>query len=373
MISLGRWFGVQVSIHYSWFIIAGLITFSLGELALRMSTASPLEAWGLAAATAILFFVFLVIHELSHAAVARAHGLPVRGIVLFALGGMAQAGGETPDARTEFLIGIVGPLVSAILGLACLAGARAMGPLHPLPRPLPQLLLSWLGAINLALAAFNLIPGYPLDGGRVLRSAIWAWTGSRERATLAASRVGELVAMLFMAWGIFQFFVGASFGGLWLAIIGFFIFEAAAGSHQQVEFRRLLEGVRVSDLMSRDLPVVDGHEDVEDFVEHELLKTGRRCFVVSEQGRLLGLMTAQEVKSVPRERWADTPLDRAMVPLAKIHAVDPSTSAWEAFEIMAREDLNQLPVVHDHTVDGLVSRGDLLKALQTRREVAGSA
>ena len=224
-IKLGRIFGVQIGLHYSWFIIALLITLSL---AAQFKVSNPDWSdglrWGLAILTAVLFFAAIVAHELSHAAVAKARGLPVRSITLFALGGVAQIEKEAADAKTEFWMGIIGPITSLVIGAVCLAVTLALGWKPPeFPKnPLPAMLM-WLGYINISLGIFNLVPGFPLDGGRVLRGIIWWITGDATRATRIASRIGQLIAFGFILLGLVRFFGGAGFGGLWIAFIGWFL------------------------------------------------------------------------------------------------------------------------------------------------------
>src|SRR5689334_1800471 len=224
-IKLGRVFGVEIGLHYSWFIIAVLITLSLAQqFQLTNPAWSVTLRWGLGLITAVLFFAAIIAHELSHALVARRRGLPVRSITLFALGGVAQLEKEAEDALTEFLVSIVGPIASAVIGFVCLLLAWALGwtrmaePTTPLAA-----MLVWLGYINIGLAIFNLLPGFPMDGGRVLRTAVWWRTGNMQRATRVASLTGQFVAIAFIIFGILRFFGGAGFSGLWTAFIGWFL------------------------------------------------------------------------------------------------------------------------------------------------------
>ena len=372
-IKLGRVFGIEIGIHASWFIIAWLITFSL---AARFRSVDPdwsaPQVWGAALVTAILFFVSLLAHELAHSLVARAHNLPVRNITLFALGGVSVIEKDAPDAKTEFLIAIAGPLTSVVLGAMMLWGARALGG-SPDARPqTPSLaILYWLGYINLLLGAFNMLPGFPLDGGRVLRALAWWVTGSMERATKIAARTGQVMAVIFIAWGIYQFFHGAGLNGLWIAFIGWFLLQAASAYYREMEFKHALAGVRASDLMSRDCAEVPGPTSVQDFVD-EFLRTGRRCFFVTVQGSIAGLITPNEVRTLERSLWPQTPVQQIMKPLDNLRVVAPETAATEALETMVREDLNQLPVVSDHQVEGMLSRSNILEALRSRQEFKAS-
>ena len=366
-IGLGRVFGIRIGLHYSWFLIAFLTSFSLFA---QFQAAYP--GWRLhsyfllAAGTALLFFVSLLLHELSHALMAVARGLSVREITLFALGGVSQIEGESPDAKTEFWIAVVGPTTSAAIGLICLTLARFAG----LAAKSPLLITaSWLGYINLMLAAFNLVPGYPLDGGRILRAALWWKTGNKDRASRAAANVGQAVAGGLIGFGILQYFGGAGFGGLWLAFIGWFLLQAARQSYAQVGLEKALEDVHVGDLMTRDCATVDGHVSLQDFVDRELLKTGRNCFVVVEDGKVAGAITPGEVKHVDRREWPFKTVHDAMRPYEPFGAVTPSTSLAKALKLMANQNLKQLPVVSDGHLDGVLSQGEILDYLQTRAEI----
>jgi Zn-dependent protease/predicted transcriptional regulator len=370
-IRLGRIFGIEIGLHYSWFLIALLITMSLGS----QFQASHAEwgsnvIWALSALTALLFFVTLLAHEMSHALVARARGLTTKAITLFALGGVAQIEKEPEDAKTEFLVGIVGPLSSAVIGLASLGIAWAVGwHIGATPGTPLEAMFVWLGYINLTLAAFNMIPGYPLDGGRILRSVLWLASRDAVRATERAAMVGKVIALLFIALGIFQFFNGAGFGGLWIAFIGWFLLQAATASASSVALTARLKGVKVSDVMAADCVTVDGNMNVEQFVENYLLRSGKRCFVVQQNGAVAGLVTAHEIKELERPRWPYTTLADIMRTLDELHTVAPTTPVMEALETMGRDDVNQLPVVSGNHLDGIITRANVLHFLQTRAEL----
>ena len=252
-IKLGRISGIEIGLHYSWFIIAALITFSLGE---HFRQVNPNwgtgQIWVAALVTAALFFVTLLLHELAHSLVAQARGLKVRAITLFALGGVSQIQDDATDAKTEFWVAIAGPIASLVIGFGCLAIALGLGWQRSTePRTAVTGVLVWLGYINIALAAFNMIPGFPLDGGRVLRAIVWAITKNADRSTGIAARVGQFVAFLFILDGIWQFFSGAGFGGLWIAFIGWFLMDAAKASYAEVEITAALRGLRVSEEIGR--------------------------------------------------------------------------------------------------------------------------
>lgn len=370
-IKLGRIFGVAVGLHYSWIIIALLVTLSLrSQFAIDHPNWAASTTWAIAIITGLLFFVSILLHELSHAAVAKLRGIPVRAITLFALGGVAQIEKDAADAKSEFWMGIIGPIASMVIGVVCLVLAWLLGwsfaaePVSP-----PAAMFMWLGYINIALAIFNMIPGFPLDGGRVLRAVVWWITGDANRSTRIASGVGQFVAVGFILLGILRFFSGAGFGGLWIAFIGWFLLEAARASGAQVEITERLTGVRVGDVMAQQFPIVDANANLQTFVQEHLLPTGHRCFVVSEQGRPAGIITPHEVKAIDRARWPYTTVGDVMRSLESLRTVGPDRPLAEALEMMGREDVNQMPVVQEGKLAGIISRGHILRVLQTRAEL----
>ncbi len=373
-ITLGRLFGVEIGLHYSWFIIALLITLSLGG---HFGETNPgwsrAIIWTSAVVTAVLFFVSIVVHELSHVLVGRARAVPARSITLFALGGVATMETAAPDARTEFWIAVAGPLASIAIGLGCYGLAASLG-WSPQSEIGPSTaVLGWLGYINISLAVFNLIPGFPLDGGRILRAVLWARSGDADGATMTAARVGQAVAFGFILIGVMRFFAGAGFGGLWMAFIGWFLLQAAQASYAQVAVVADLRGVRVRDIMSTDCTTVDADMRVQTLVDEHLLRTGQRCFVVGAPGRIVGLITSHEIKDVARDRWATTPLGSVMRPLDQLRTVQSDTAASDALTLMGREDVNQLPVMSGTRFEGIVGRRHILHVLQTRAELKSPA
>jgi Zn-dependent protease len=370
-IKLGRIFGVQIGLHYSWFIIAFLITLSLaGHFTANNPEWSSGLRWGVAIVTAVLFFGAIVAHELSHAFVAKARGLPVHSITLFALGGVAQMERDAADAKTEFWMGIIGPITSFVIGVVCLVITMALGWRPPeFPRdPLPAMLM-WLGYINIGLAIFNMIPGFPLDGGRVLRGIVWWITGNAKRATMIAARVGQVIAFAMIIYGMMQFFGGTGFSGLWLVFIGWFLLSASRESYAQMVLTDGLQGLRVADVMSREFPTVDAHSNLQTFTEENLVRTGRRFFIVTLNAQPAGIITPNEVSNIPRARWPYTTVADVMRPLDQTRTVEPSTPITEALELMTGQDLNQLPVLSNGVLAGLISRGHILQLLQTRAEL----
>jgi CBS domain-containing protein len=291
----------------------------------------------------------------------------VREITLFALGGVSQIEQNPTSARTEFWMAFVGPLTSAVIGALCLGVRVVTGVASSTPT---YAMLSWLGYINLSLAAFNMVPGYPLDGGRILRAAIWWKTGNLERSTLIAGRVGQAVGVFFITMGIIQFFGGAGLNGLWIAFIGWFLLQAARETYMQTGIDRAFAGVTVANIMSHDCPVIDGNTNIQHFVNDWLLHTGNRCFMImNKDGALAGLVTPEDVKSIDRQRWPFTTLYDIVRPLDAIRTIGPETPLRTALEIMGREDLAQLPVVENSKVVGVLSSARLLNYLQMRSEL----
>jgi Zn-dependent protease len=372
-IKLGRIAGIEIGLHYSWFIIAILIVLSLKEqFRIANPNWSPGLMWGIALVTAVLFFVALLLHELAHSLVAESRGLKVRAITLFALGGVSQIESEASDAKSEFWIAIVGPLTSLAIGALCLGVERVAFPGQGSNPAAPvAALLTWLGRINVMLAVFNMIPGYPLDGGRVLRSIIW-WIGhSQERATKWASYAGQTVAFLFILYGLFSSFTTRSFQGLWLVFIGWFLLDASRSTSLQMEILSGLRGRRVADVMERDCALVEGHISLQDFVDEYVLRGGKRCFIVVQNNSLVGLITPNEVKKVPREDWPQTSVQSVMIPLKQLHVVAPETPAVQALDLLTKQDINQVPVVSDGHLVGIFSRGQVIRYLQAHAEFSG--
>ncbi|MCL0092319.1 site-2 protease family protein [Dehalococcoidia bacterium] len=365
-IPLGSFHGISIRLHYSWFIVFALVTFALA--ANYFPIAYP--HWSLTArvavglATSLLFFGSVLAHELAHSLVAQAAGIRVHSITLFILGGLAQIAQEPGRPNVEFRVALAGPATSLALGV--LFGAisiAAAGISEPLVAA-----SAWLGWINIVLAVFNLIPGFPLDGGRVLRSIIWRRTGNLRSATRIASAIGRGVGYLFIFGGIWMVFQG-NWGGLWIAFIGWFIQNAAAGSYHQVVLQDMLQGHSVSEVMMRDCPAVPPELTLEELVDDYILGSGRRCFPVVEGNRALGLMTVHNVKQVPRDLWPTRTLGEAMTPLDRLKWVGPGEDLSSVLQLMSTEDVNQLPVVDEGNIVGMVARENLLAFIHTRAEL----
>jgi len=359
--------GIQVGVHYSWFLIFFLITFSLTT---RFASEHPhwttVEHYAVAIATSLLFFASILLHELAHSFVALAKGIPVRAITLFVFGGVAQIGREPDRPATEFQIAIAGPIASVLLSAAFgLMSVLAGGASEYLVA-----LAGWLAQINLMLAVFNLVPGFPLDGGRVFRAAIWHYTGSFSKATRIAAGSGQIIGYALILGGIWMGLItGNWFSGLWLAFIGWFLLNAAQESILQVSMRSALSGLVAEDIMARDCPTVSGQLSLAELVQEHILKTGRRCFLVSQNGRLEGLVTLHQVKAIPQERWNDSVVAEAMTPIDRLHAVAPETPITEVLRVMEQHDVNQVPVTQDGRLLGMITRDHLLRVLSANLEM----
>lgn len=386
---LARIAGIDVHVDWSLAIIFFLIVMSLagGLFPAWHPDWNASLAFGVAIAAALLFFGSVLAHEMAHSLVGRAYGMPIRRITLFIFGGMAHLGEEPRDWKAEFWMAIVGPLTSLAIGAVCLgiaglaAGSVAVAAQSPAElfatlRPLPTLLV-WLGQVNIVLALFNLVPGFPLDGGRVLRAMIWGATGNLRRATRIASAAGQAFAWLLIAFGI-AMILGARlpiFGtglvnGMWLAFIGWFLNNAALMSYRQLLTREALDDVPVSRLMNTRFESVAPDLTVERLVEDYLLHSPQRAYPVVEGERLLGLVCQRDIDRLDVAFRAQTPVSAIMTPAHELSVVAPEEDAFDVLAILAERDLNQLPVVEGGRVLGLIRREDVLKWLALNRRRA---
>jgi Zn-dependent protease len=369
-IPLGKILGIQINLDYSWFVIFALLTWMLADSYYpnEFKHWSPLLYWFMGAVTAIMLFVSVLLHELGHSVVALRYKIPVRSITLFLFGGVAQIGAEPPSAIAEFFIAIAGPLVSLALAIVFYAAQPLIADMEPLLG-----LAKYLAYINMALVLFNLIPGYPLDGGRVFRAIVWAITGNMGRSTLIAANVGRFFAFLLIFAGVWQIFSGNLGGGLWVAFIGWFLDNAASVQIQQVMFRGLLTGHLVSQAMSTNCAVIPEDLTLQQLVDERILGSGQRSFLVNRGDETVGLITLHQIKEVPRPEWATTSAAQVMLPLEKLKCTDPDIELWSALQEMDRNGVNQMPVIRDQLVIGMLSREDAITFLRTLQEFGTSA
>jgi Zn-dependent protease len=366
-IPLGRILGIPIGLDYSWFLIFALLTWTLAVSYFPAEFANwpPLVYWITGALTAIMLFVSVLLHELGHSVIALRYKIPVRSITLFLFGGVAQIASEPPSAVAEFFIAIAGPIVSLALAVLFTLVKPALTGIEPLWG-----LAKYLAYINFALVLFNLIPGFPLDGGRVFRAIVWALTKNMRRATLLAANSGRFFGFLFILVGVWQVLGGNFGGGLWIAFIGWFLDNAASAQVHQVVFQGLLAGHTVSQAMSGRCASVPADLTLEQLVDEHILGSGRRCFLVHRGESTIGLMTLHRIKDVPRPDWGRTSAEQVMIPLEKWKRTQPDAGLWTALQQMDRDGVNQLPVMTGSQVVGMLSREDVITFLRTAQELS---
>jgi Zn-dependent protease len=356
--------GIDIGIHPSWLVIFLLVTWSLAVayFPFVLPDASTTTHWLLGGIASLLLFVSVIIHELAHSLVAKRLGLDVRSITLFLFGGVSNLAGESPRPGVEFLIAVVGPLSSFVIG-----GLAFLGAIAAPAGSAAGAVLGYLAVVNVLLGAFNLIPGFPLDGGRVLRSIVWQATGSLRRATEIAGTVGILVSYGFFIWGFLRALNGDLFGGLWIAAIGWFLQAGASASIQQTRMEESLRGTRVRDIIRPDDLSVPPGLDVQRLVESYLLPLNRRAIPVTENGRVVGIVTLGDVKDIPPERRAATRVGDVMGGREGVRTVSPDDSLADALQALAEGDWEQAPVVgEDGRLIGMLNRADVLRQFQLR-------
>jgi Zn-dependent protease len=389
-IRLVKIFGININLDWSWIFIFILVTWNLaaGVFPSIHPSWSQTQDIILGVIASLLFFASVLAHELAHSLVAISQGLPVRRITLFLFGGVSNIQREPPSPTAEFLIAVVGPITSIILGvifliLGYLSGGTNL--LNALRNPISALsglnpaatLLLWLGPINIILGIFNLVPGFPLDGGRVLRSIIWGITDNLKIATRWASWVGQLIAWGFIIGGISMFFgvripfFGTGFiSGLWLAFIGWFLNNAAVQSYQQVVVHDALEGIPVSRLMYRNPTTLNPQLRVSELVDHYIMGSDERSFPVMQADQLVGVVTLEDVRKIPRDQWDQTTVSQIMTPKGDLQTVTPVQDAAQAMDVFNRRDVRQLPVIQDGQLVGMLRRRDIMRWLQLQSDIS---
>jgi len=364
-ISLGRILGIPVGLDYSWFLIFALLTWSLATsyFPAEFKNWSVTQYWIVGAVTVILLFVSVLLHELGHSVVALRYKIPVRSITLFVFGGIAQIGAEPPSAMAEFRIAIAGPITSFALALF-------FGSLQPVASIFAPLLAiaKYLAYINGTLGLFNLIPGFPLDGGRVFRAIIWGTTHSLRRATLIAASLGRFIAYFFIVLGVWQMFSGNFGNGLWIAFIGWFLESAASSQIHQQTIHDLLAGHHVADAMRRDYATILPDTTLEQLINQHILGNDQRSLVVKQDDRVAGLLTLHNVKAIPSSNWLTTTAAQVMIPVGQMRRIRPDAELVDALGEMDRDGVNQLPVMVDDRILGVLGRDDVISFLRTVSE-----
>jgi Zn-dependent protease/predicted transcriptional regulator len=372
-IQIGRIYGIPIFLHTSWFIIFGLIAFSFvsefDALQLNIPTS---RLWGLGLMTSLLFFGSLVFHEMAHSVIAKHYKIPVSSITLFVFGGVSRIGREPERAIEEFNIAVAGPLSNLFLAGGFWLVDRQAG-----SNAILSTLAGSLAWINFCIALLNLIPGFPLDGGHILRAIVWGLNKDYARATRIAARSGQVIGYGMIALGAGTALrnyqpLGGPVGGLWLAFIGWFILSAAKQSQAQVDARGALEGLHVADIMTPELHTVGREISLEDYAR-EMVRTGRRAHLVVAGDQLVGLVTAEALNSVPQQDWDVTSVQAVMLPKDKLHWAAPGESALSLLDRMRTVGMQQMPVIAGGSVVGIVTRDSILRVLQSRHDVGSFA
>jgi Zn-dependent protease/CBS domain-containing protein len=367
---VGRLAGIDLAIHPSWLVIAFLVTYSLAEFQFpaQFPGWGSTAYWVVAVATALLFFASVLAHEFSHALVARRFGLKVEGITLFIFGGATSIDEDSRTPREEAWIALAGPVTSLLIGAVLLGVDLLVG------QPQVAALLGWLGFINVLLGLFNLIPGFPMDGGRVLRAILWRVRGDRLVATRNAALVGRAFAYLLIGLGVFMALRpgGSIFSGLWLALIGWFLSNAAEATVAQAGVERSLRGVRVRDAMDDSPPSVSPNEPIAELVQERMLRGEDRSFLVRhDDGGLAGMVTLGDVRRLPRDDWPAARVTDIMTRYADLATIGPDAPLVDALRLIQEKEIGQLPVVEGdgRSPIGIVTRRGILRLIEARMKL----
>ena len=369
---IARILGIPIYLDASWLLIFGWITYQLSKIVLPQmySKWPPAQYWSVGLLTSLLFFGSVLFHELAHSIVALYYKIPVHSITLFIFGGIARIGKEPSKPIQEFNIAVAGPLASFFLAgifgtlLLFFPSSQIIGALSRI-----------LGGSNFILALFNLAPGFPLDGGRIFRAITWGITKDFSRATLIAGSSGRVVAYALMGIGGYEaFYKNDWFSGLWLGVVGLYLLNAAQQSITQMTIRDALAGLHASDVMSHEVPTIDGSTTLEEYGA-EVLRTGRRCHLVLSGDRLVGMMNVHTLNAVPRPEWVNNSVQAAMIPRDKIQWTSPDEPLLRLLERLLTADINQMPVVSGVTdeapqIVGIVTRDSILRVMQTHSDLA---
>jgi Zn-dependent protease/CBS domain-containing protein len=368
---IGRIYGIDIEIDYTWFIIFALLALLLsrpgGPLTKNLPDLPLVARWLLALVATLLFFGSVLLHELSHSLVALRNGLKISGITLFIFGGVSKMTDEPRSPGVEFRMAIAGPAASFVLAAVFFALSRLVdaGPAHVFGT-----VFLWLAVVNAMLGAFNLLPGFPLDGGRVLRAGLWQWFSNLGEATRIASAFGQGLGTLMIVGGVFLALI-RDISGLWLAFIGWFLIQAAQSSYQQVLVRQLLSDVIVGDVMTRDVDTVPADCTLEEVVHEHVMMRSHPAYPVFDNGHLLGLLTLGDIRHVPREQRYHVTAREVVPPLSEAQTITPDAEVWDALGKMMTGNQGRLLVVDDGHLAGIISRSDILRVMRTRMELGG--
>ena len=367
-IPLCKLLGIPVYMDLSWFVVAVLITWSLatGLFPTQYEGLSPSSYWWMGGAGAVGLFLSILAHELGHSVVAQQFSVPIRGITLFLFGGVAAMTREPPSALAEFWVAIAGPAVSAVLALVCLGLAAVTDPFLPVT---VTGVVWYLGWINGVVVVFNLIPAFPLDGGRVLRSLLWYWRGDLRQATRVTASMGAAFGMFLIMLGVLNLVQGMLLPGIWSVMIGMFLRNGAQMSFQQALIREALEGETVSRFMTKSVISVPASLSIQQFVDDYLFRYHHRLFPVLDQGRLLGCITSQDVQRLQRTEWGQHTVHQLVQPLTAEKTIPPQADAMQALARMSRERQSRLLVIENGNVAGVLTLKDLMDFLSLKIEL----
>jgi len=365
-VPLGRILGIQINLDFSWFLIFGLITWTMavGYYPAEFKNWPQSMYWIIGAVTAIMLFVSVLLHELGHSIMALHYKIRVKGITLFIFGGVSELGAEPSSAGAQFWISLSGPLVSFALGALLFLLQPVFSQVVPL-----LALCKYLVFINIILGLFNLIPGFPLDGGGVLRSIVWAMTKNMRIATLIAANIGRFIAYLLIFWGMWNVLTGNFMNGMWIAFIGWFLETAARSQVQQQGLHDLLAGHKVSQVMKQHYLAIPEDTTLQEMVDRHILGSGGRSFMVERDNRIVGLLTLHQIKKVHRSEWPVTTSAQVMIPIEQTRWVEPDAELWTALEEMDHTGVNQLPVMENGRIKGVLTREDVITFLRTLQEL----
>lgn len=368
-ITLFRLYGFEVKLDASWILLALLVSWSLatGYFPAQIPGHTDMIYWGIGLMGAFGLFSSIIFHEMCHSLVARAYGLPIRGITLFIFGGVAEMDEEPQSPKVEFWMAIAGPISSYALALAFLVAASFAGAYDS--QTLLGVLLGYLVMINTMLATFNLIPAFPLDGGRMLRAALWRWKGSIRWATRHASRIGAAFGIGFVVLGVLNVVQGDIFAGLWIALIGMFLHGAAGSSYTQLRTRQALEGLPVCRFMSRDPVAVPPHISLRELVDDHMYVSGHDTYPVVEGNQLLGAVGLSQIKHIPQPQWQNTLVRDIMSPCSPDNMIRADADTVQAISLMQQSGNSRLLVVDGGRLVGIVAMKDILRLLALKLDL----
>ncbi|HID93064.1 MAG TPA: site-2 protease family protein [bacterium (Candidatus Stahlbacteria)] len=364
---IGKIHGIDINIDPSWLIIFSLVIFTLGGayFPYQYPGWSNWLYWIIGIITSVLFFASVLGHELSHSLIAMRQGNKVRSITLFMFGGVAQIAEEPDNPRKEFVMAIMGPVSSLAIALVSF---MVWVSLKGISEPIGAV-ARYLVIINVILAVFNLIPGFPLDGGRVLRAVIWSINKDFKIATRIASKVGQFIAVIFILFGILQIFRGLWLNGFWFVFIGWFLHSAAVRGYRQVIVREMLGDLRAADLMTRDFETIPSNLTVQQLVEQYVLKKRENAFIVVDDGKFQGIISLEDIKDIPRDRWELTSVGEAMTPKEQLDPLSPEDDGTKVLARLNTENVHELLVIDRGKLVGIICHSDVIRVLHLRMEL----